>query len=788
MTAPGQPETTSDPPEEEQEILLRLSDILPRVPPHLLKPGPHDVSAQVRFSVDELAEKIARGRVSVPLERLASVCPEVFREISAFPGEQEIPLPLQKLLEQVGLSARKRWSANGLPGDQLLRARTEASRIIETNASAPPPEFREAPPVHSVRMSKAISTARQFFGLFGRSNTPPAQSPPREGTQSPKQDTKQAGAEDTTQTKAGDTTQSKAEGTPQSKAEDTPQSKAEDTPQSKAGDATPSTKQDVVVGQLVEEPPILTEKQAPTAARDTTPSEPPPSVAPPPKAHPPVHPKPPAQSRRKPAPPPAPPGYISLRVLPIFRLLPAQVVRSETSMPEEARVALPLSAIDSQLVGGHVEIPLEDFIKALPGELRDSLIPIPETQVWIPLDEIFQNLPANHLFYMPPIEAFDEPEPAPEPAPVEESPSSEAIPELKEPAPPAEPAQEPGAKSDIEPAAVEAVSPTPSPSLEATAEIENSPEPAAGESIPEATAAPASAESISVPPAQETVSTVEETIPEVAAVSVVAESVPIPAPPETVSSAEETISEAIASPAAESGSLLAVPENLGSSEEALPEAALPAAPEESIPTPLIPETVSNAQETNGEVGSGLDFESHSATPPPMPANRPPAEEGSAPPPSRAAWMRGFQVPPPRLFSSSKPGSDVALQPAPAEPPPPPAATPEAKRTADFLAGQPGIFASAAFVQGAVFASEDFPRKPDLDALRDFMGVFIDNARESGRRLAWNRVLTLACDQFHLTAVVRDSHFIVALHHDRVLTSVTYDALIAAADDLSKAAG
>jgi hypothetical protein len=69
-----------------------------------------------------------------------------------------------------------------------------------------------------------------------------------------------------------------------------------------------------------------------------------------------------------------------------------------------------------------------------------------------------------------------------------------------------------------------------------------------------------------------------------------------------------------------------------------------------------------------------------------------------------------------------------------------------------------------------------------------MGVFIDNARESGRRLAWNRVLTLACDQFHLTAVVRDSHFIVALHHDRVLTSVTYDALIAAADDLSKAAG
>jgi hypothetical protein len=123
-----------------------------------------------------------------------------------------------------------------------------------------------------------------------------------------------------------------------------------------------------------------------------------------------------------------------------------------------------------------------------------------------------------------------------------------------------------------------------------------------------------------------------------------------------------------------------------------------------------------------------------------------------------------------------------------EPLPPPAATPEAKHTADLLAGQPGIFASAAFVQGAVFASADFPRKPDLDALRDFMGAFIDSARENGRRLGWNRVLTIPCEQFHLTAVVRDTHFIVALHYGRVLASDTYDALISAADDLSKAAG
>ena len=60
------------------------------------------------------------------------------------------------------------------------------------------------------------------------------------------------------------------------------------------------------------------------------------------------------------------------------------------------------------------------------------------------------------------------------------------------------------------------------------------------------------------------------------------------------------------------------------------------------------------------------------------------------------------------------------------------------------------------------------------------------ARDSAHRLGWNRVVTIPCEQFHLTAVVRDTHFIVALHHDRVLATLTYDALIAAADDLGKA--
>jgi hypothetical protein len=150
-------------------------------------------------------------------------------------------------------------------------------------------------------------------------------------------------------------------------------------------------------------------------------------------------------------------------------------------------------------------------------------------------------------------------------------------------------------------------------------------------------------------------------------------------------------------------------------------------------------------------------------------------------------MRGFQVPPPRLFSGNATPLEALSEPVPAPSVMPPAPTPEARRSVDFIASQTGVFAAAAFVQGAVFASADFPRKPDLDALRDFMGAFVDHARESGQRLGWNRVLTIACEQFHVTAVVRETHFIVALHHDRVLPPLSHDALIAAADDLSKAA-
>lgn len=170
-----------------------------------------------------------------------------------------------------------------------------------------------------------------------------------------------------------------------------------------------------------------------------------------------------------------------------------------------------------------------------------------------------------------------------------------------------------------------------------------------------------------------------------------------------------------------------------------------------------------------------------APPPPPEETAPPAaEEG----PARAPWMRGFIVPPPQLLAS---GETPQPAPAPAAEVPP-AKTPEARQTADFLASQPGIFAAAAFVEGAIFASADFPRKPDPETLRDVVGAFVESARESARRLGWNGLLTLACEDFFVTAVIRPSHFVTALHHDRVLSPASHEALLRAAEDLGKPAG
>lgn len=107
------------------------------------------------------------------------------------------------------------------------------------------------------------------------------------------------------------------------------------------------------------------------------------------------------------------PATISLSLQAIFRLLPLSVINHASPPDEHARVALPLRLIEPQLGAGHVEVSLADFKAALPAKIGAAMSDDDECKVWIPLDEIFPNLPAQHPFHFEPGGANADAEPIP---------------------------------------------------------------------------------------------------------------------------------------------------------------------------------------------------------------------------------------------------------------------------------------------------------------------------------------------------------------------------------------
>lgn len=143
-----------------QQIVLTLGDVLSLIPTPLLQPGFHDANRELRFSIDDLSADIARGRAAVPLSKIAALCPDVFaREIA--PGDDtEIRLPLQKLVEQIGLLRGRPAMPPAEPADlpvpapsvheEVFPAPPEviaepaAATPVESHASNPTPD--SAPP------------------------------------------------------------------------------------------------------------------------------------------------------------------------------------------------------------------------------------------------------------------------------------------------------------------------------------------------------------------------------------------------------------------------------------------------------------------------------------------------------------------------------------------------------------------------------------------------------------------------------------------------------------------
>ena len=91
-----------------KEIVLTLGDVLSQIPTHFLRPGMHDVRRELKFAADGLAADIARGRAGVYLAEIIAQCPDLFLPEADGFDDTQIRLPLQKLVEQIGLAPMSR--------------------------------------------------------------------------------------------------------------------------------------------------------------------------------------------------------------------------------------------------------------------------------------------------------------------------------------------------------------------------------------------------------------------------------------------------------------------------------------------------------------------------------------------------------------------------------------------------------------------------------------------------------------------------------------------------------
>jgi len=176
---PSERKTPQPAPPVAGEIVLTLGDVLSRIPTQLLKPGAHDARREMRFKIGDLSSDIARGRAVVPLSRIAALCPDIFRKEITPAEDMDVRLPLQKLVEQIGLMRSN--PAVPLPG--------KVSRPTPTPSEAPPamlptrvplamrtptPAPRSAPPHKSESKPGAAGAAPpNAFEVKPRAAAPP---------------------------------------------------------------------------------------------------------------------------------------------------------------------------------------------------------------------------------------------------------------------------------------------------------------------------------------------------------------------------------------------------------------------------------------------------------------------------------------------------------------------------------------------------------------------------------------------------------------------------------------
>ena len=85
-----------------RQILLTVADFLGKIPANFLNEKSVDASQKVSFDAADLYSDMTKGRASVPLSVIAEALPSLFKRRISAEEDVEIPLPLPKIVAQMG--------------------------------------------------------------------------------------------------------------------------------------------------------------------------------------------------------------------------------------------------------------------------------------------------------------------------------------------------------------------------------------------------------------------------------------------------------------------------------------------------------------------------------------------------------------------------------------------------------------------------------------------------------------------------------------------------------------
>ncbi len=136
LVAVAEPEAPLPPVQPEKDIYLEIGDFVDRIPREYLGNYQQYVKRRIAFRLGDIFADLSKGRATIPLQTLYHFCPEIFSKACTDAEPIPISLPLQKLVEQVGLFENR---PDQIMPEQFAPIDTPIARVAAEDGGAPIP-------------------------------------------------------------------------------------------------------------------------------------------------------------------------------------------------------------------------------------------------------------------------------------------------------------------------------------------------------------------------------------------------------------------------------------------------------------------------------------------------------------------------------------------------------------------------------------------------------------------------------------------------------------------------